>query len=76
MVHAARQARRKNMLVIDRFEGEFAVVETENGFINILKKDIPDGAREGDMLVLVIDKNETEKRKNRIEGMMNSLFKK
>ena len=63
------------MLIIDRFEGDFAVVETENGFINIPRKDIPSNANEGDVLKLSLDKNETEKRKERIDGMMNSLFK-
>ena len=64
------------MLIIDRFEGDFAVVETENGFINIPRKDIPDGACEGDVLILGIDKNDADERKKRINGMMDSLFKK
>jgi len=64
-----------DMLLIDRFEGDFAVVETSNGFINIPRADIPTDAKEGDVLVLGLDKNETEERKKRIDGMMNSLFK-
>ena len=62
------------MLIIDRFEGDFAVVETEEGFINIPRKDIPSNANEGDVLKLSLDNNETEKRKERIDVMMNSLF--
>jgi len=63
------------MLTIDRFEGNFAVVEVTDGFINIPIADIPTDAREGDVLILSLDKNETETRKKRIDGMMNSLFK-
>jgi len=64
------------MLIIDRFEGDFAVVETDNGFINIPKTDVPADAKEGDVLLLSLSKDETEARKKRIDGMMDSLFKK
>jgi hypothetical protein len=63
------------MLIIDRFEGGFAVVETDNGIINIPKADIPSGAKEGDVLNIVIDSGETASRKKRLEEKMNSLFK-
>ena len=63
------------MLIIDRFEGDFAVVETSNGFVNIPRSDMPSGAREGDVLVLGLDKKDTDSRKERIDGMMNKLFK-
>ena len=63
------------MLVIDRFEGEFAIVETSKGLVNISRADLPNTAREGDVLVLVVDKTGTDARKKRIDGMMNKLFK-
>ena len=63
------------MLIIDRFEGDYAVVETSDGFINIPKKDLPRNANKGDVLSVNIDSNETDSRKKRIEGMMNNLFK-
>ena len=63
------------MLTIDRFEGDYAIVETSTGFIDIPRTDIPSGAVEGDILVISIDKNETDARKKRIDGMMNNLFK-
>ena len=63
------------MLIIDRFEGDFAVVETSNGIVNIPRTDMPPTAREGDVLVLDLDKTGTEARKERINGMMNKLFK-
>jgi len=64
------------MLTIDRFEGDFAVVESSNGFIYIPKNDIPNNAQEGDVLLVGIDKDKTDERKKRIDGMMNDLFKK
>lgn len=63
------------MLTIDRFEGDFAVVETSNGMVNIPKADIPPSAREGDVLVISIDSKGTEARKKNIDNMMNTLFK-
>jgi len=63
------------MLIIDRFEGNFAVIETTNGLINIPRTDIPSNAKEGDVLVLSLDMNETDARKKRIDGMMDNLFK-
>jgi hypothetical protein len=63
------------MLIIDRFEGDFAVVETSDGFINIPRIDIPNNSREGDVLIVGVDKDESDARKKRIGSMMNSLFK-
>ena len=63
------------MLIIDRFEGDFAIVETDNGFINIPRSDLPVTASEGDVVVICLDKNNTNERKKRIGGMMDRLFK-
>ena len=63
------------MLIIDRFEGRFAVLDTGEGMINILRAEIPKGAREGDVLKLTIDTDNTAARKKRIDSMMNELFK-
>jgi len=62
------------MLVIDRFEGDFAVVETSNGMINIPISDIPSDAKEGDVLIVHRDVNVSNKRKKNIDKMMNGLF--
>ena len=63
-------------LIIDRFEGDYAVCETENlEFVNIPKSALPCAAKEGDVISISIDQSETEERKEKIEGLMNSLFK-
>lgn len=63
-------------LIIDRFEGDLAVCETESlEFVNIPKIALPSGVKEGDVITVSIDSSETEKREEKIAGLMNSLFK-
>ncbi|MBQ8961679.1 MAG: DUF3006 domain-containing protein [Ruminococcus sp.] len=38
------------MIVIDRFEGEYAVLETDEGMMNVHRGHLPSSAREGDAL--------------------------
>jgi hypothetical protein len=60
---------------IDRFEGNFAVVELENEtFVNIPRSAIPSEAKEGDVITVMVDKGETEKREKRIKELEGSLF--
>ncbi|QNB44998.1 DUF3006 family protein [Thermanaerosceptrum fracticalcis] len=67
-------------VIIDRFEGPFAVCEDEERkMINIEKEKLPKEAKEGSVLIIQgdeieIDYNETENRKNRIKKMMDSLW--
>jgi hypothetical protein len=67
-------------VIIDRFEGNFAVCEKDNGeMISIERDKLPSDAKEGDALVIkqdniYIDKDETEKRKNDIEKLMDDLW--
>lgn len=62
-------------VTIDRFEEGFAVIELENGETAdmpcIL---IPDGAKEGDIIEIRIDAQETELRKQRISRKSENLF--
>lgn len=59
--------------IIDRFEGNYAVVELEDRrMTNIEKSLLPENVAEGDCIILedgkyIIDKNETENRKKRIQ---------
>ena len=63
------------MLIIDRFEGDYAVIEINGRTVDIPRSELPAGAKEGVALRLVIDADDTASRKKRIDGMMNSLFK-
>lgn len=61
-------------IIIDRFEGDFAVVETdEKVMLNIPKSLVP-GSREGDVISIVIDEEETQKRKDNIQKLMDDLW--
>ncbi len=67
--------------IIDRFEGDFAVLESENGgTVDVLKSELPD-AREGDVITLEngfykVDKEETQRRQELIAEKMRKLFEK
>lgn len=62
-------------IIIDRFEGDLAVVELENKTtVNIPKQIIPNGANEGSVITIEIDHSETEMRKQGILHKMNELW--
>ena len=62
-------------LIIDRLEGEFAVVELENkATANLPACLLPAGAKEGDVLRIEIDHEQTNSRKKQIEKLMGSLW--
>lgn len=62
-------------VTIDRFEGEYAVVEAENKqMINMPKGLIPSGAQEGDVISIEIDEEETAARRERIGMLMDELW--
>ena len=65
----------KHMIIIDRFEGEHVVLEIDTDHVNIPISNLPKGAKEGDVLRFIIDSNETQNRKQRVEDKMNRLFK-
>lgn len=65
--------------IIDRFEGDFAVVELENEeMINIKRKDLPQKANEGDVLdinhKITINYEKTRERKDKIKSMTEDLW--
>ncbi len=67
-------------VVIDRFEGEYAVCEKENReMIDIKRHIIPKAAKENDVLEIegdkvTIDLKETEKRKKDIDELTKDLW--
>lgn len=61
-------------VIVDRFEGDYAVVEIAIGkCVNIPRVLVPD-AKEGDIIKIEIEKKETEKRKKYIRDLMNNVF--
>ena len=68
-------------MVIDRFEGDYAVCERDDRtMLNINKNKLPAEAKEGDVLIvdgdaISIDLMETSKRKEQANQLMEKLFK-
>ncbi len=67
-------------MIIDRFEGNFAVVETGSGMMNILKNQLPENAEEGDVIyfddgVYIIDKKATADRQKFIAEKLHRLMR-
>lgn len=67
-------------VVIDRFEGAFAVCEKEDITMMDIKKDrLPKSAKEGDVLdicgeIISIDVEETRRRREKIEALTKDLW--
>ena len=61
-------------VIIDRFEGDYAVVELpDKTTANLLKILIPD-VKEGDVVTISVDVTATEERKNKIQNLMNDVW--
>jgi len=62
-------------VIIDRFEGDYAVVELEDrSTVNLPRSLVPPGAKEGDVLLIEIDRSATEERRKRIQRLMEELW--
>lgn len=67
------------MLIIERFEGNTAVIEDGEKNFEVIRDKLPANAREGDVLKIVgevfeIDKEKTEIRRKEILKLQNSLW--
>ncbi len=68
------------MIVIDRFEGKYAILETDEGMIHIQKDALPSNAKEGDLLLkkdgrYFVDEEGTKRRIDQIKEKMDRLFR-
>lgn len=71
----------KKYIIIDRFEGDYAVCERDDkSLINIERHNLPPDAKEGDYLIenedgsYYVDIEATENRKQQIRRKLDSLF--
>ncbi len=63
-------------IVIDRFEGNFAVVELPGDkTVSLPKELLPENAKEGSILSIVLDETETDKKLRKNTERMKKLFK-
>lgn len=68
------------MTIIDRFEGEYAVLETDSGMKNVPRDMLPEEAREGDVVELkngayTVNKKAAEKRRRELREKLKKLQK-
>lgn len=67
-------------LILDRFEGEYAVCEKEDGtMVDIKRNTLPKETKEGDVLLvegdsIIIDEQATLERKEHIKKLMDDLW--
>lgn len=61
-------------VIIDRFEGEYAVVEIEEGKFFTMAKELVDGAKEGDIIDISICHEETKAKKEKVQTLLDELF--
>ena len=62
--------------IIDRFEGDFAIVELSGEtFVNIPKAAIPSEAKEGSVIDVTVDEDSTASRTKKINNLMGDLFR-
>lgn len=67
------------MLIIDRIEGDYAILEDNVNHYEIKKSELPSGCLEGDVIVskggiYSIDKEQTELRREAIRKLQRSLW--
>lgn len=67
------------MYIIDRFEGDIAVVEANDTMLEIPRRLLPSDAQEGDVLqkdgdAYLVDRDATEKRKEEINRLMKGIW--
>lgn len=60
--------------IIDRFEDDYAVAECDGICFNIPKNALPVGTKEGDVLNIGINKDETKSRKAKADKLLDELF--
>jgi len=67
----------KKVCVIDRFEGDWAVIEYDRTNFNVPKSLLDEKVIEGDVVNIQItpNKEETTKRRQQIEELRKKLFK-
>lgn len=68
----------KKLLIVDRFEGDWAVIEYGTETFDFPKELLPSNTKAGDVLTLTItvDQETTQRRKARIDSLFERLKKK
>lgn len=64
--------------IVDRFEGDYAVIEYCNKVLNLPKVFLPVEVREGDVLdvIIMLEDSDTNKLKSEMEELMDDVWEK
>ncbi len=64
------------MFIIDRFEGEYALIEYKRRIFHIPKMLVPKGVKPGDVIniLITVDQEATARRKQSIEQLAGQVF--
>ena len=62
------------MLVIDRLEGHIAIIKNKGSTIEMPRHYLPDNAKEGDVIKIIVDEVATGKRRKDVEELEDDLF--
>lgn len=65
------------MFIIDRFEGQWAVIETDDRTtFNLPRSILPSDAKEGDVITLIaaINRENTQKRREKARSLLDNFF--
>lgn len=67
------------MIVLDRFEGQYAIIEIDGHLITVSRNQIGASAQEGDVLVFISnvyvpDQEATQKRKEALKKRLKKLW--
>jgi hypothetical protein len=65
--------------IVDRFEGEFVVIEMDGVTKDIIKSDVDDNVKAGDSVIFIDGKwfaneGETKRRSKEIKDLMNNVW--
>lgn len=61
-------------VIVNRIEGNYLILELENGNVIDVPKELIPEAKEGDIITIVIDQEKTKRKKEEIENLVNSVF--
>ena len=61
-------------VIVDRFEGEYAILEIDKDNLVEVPRILVLDAKEGDIVSIVVLKEKTEERKDKISKLMDNLF--
>lgn len=69
------------MIIIDRFEMRFAILETDDGMVSVPREQLPPETKEGDILIpnnlgYEIDTSATKTRREKMIARTKKLWKK